>query len=283
MTSSYKRIGFVGAGNMGEAILGALIRSGVFAPENIFVSDISEARLDWMRKEYGVTTLTDNPRLFKECDILVLAVKPQHMDQVLERIANGEGYGVSRRKMVVSIAAGVRIGKIESHLYPSLDSAQRERLPIIRVMPNTPALVQAGISGMSPNRYAVDGDIETARTILESMGEVITFEEALLDAVTGVSGSGPAYVFYLIEAMTEGGVRAGLSPEDAAALTVATVDGAVKLLMARGESPESLRKKVTSPGGTTEAAIHLLETHQVRRRIADAVVAAAERAKELSR
>lgn len=283
MTSSYKHIGFVGAGNMGEAILGALIGSDLSAPENISVSDISEDRLKWMRDTYGVRTLTDNGRLFRESDIVVLAVKPQQMDMVLSQIVAGEGYGIEDRKLVISIAAGVRMEKIEAHLYGPLDAAQRERLPIIRVMPNTPALVRAGISGMSPNRHAAEADIDAARTLLEATGQVIAFDEASLDAVTGLSGSGPAYIFYLIEAMTEGGIRAGLSPEDAAALTVATVDGAVKLLMAKDESPESLRKKVTSPGGTTEAALKVLDSNQVRRHIADAVVAAAERAEELSR
>lgn len=281
--TSYQSIGFIGAGNMGEAILGALIRSGIFAPEKICVSDISEDRLEWMKNTYGVGTLTDNSRLFRESDIVVLAIKPQQMDTVLTEIVDGEGYGVADRKLVISIAAGVRMEKIEARLYGPLDSRQREALPLIRVMPNTPALVQAGISGMSPNRHAAEADIETARTLLEATGKVITFDEASLDAVTGLSGSGPAYVFYLIEAMTDGGIRAGLSPEDAAAMTVSTVGGAVKLLMDKGESPESLRKKVTSPGGTTEAALKVLDSNQVRRHIADAVVAAAERAEELSR
>jgi pyrroline-5-carboxylate reductase len=283
MASLYKRIGFIGAGNMGEAILGALIGSDIASPENISVSDISEDRLKWMRDTYGVGTLSDNGRLFRESDIVVLAVKPQQMDTVLNQIVAGEGDGFENRKLVISIAAGVRMEKIEGHLYKGLDPDRRKQLPIIRVMPNTPALVQAGISGMSPNRYAAEADLDTARTLLKATGKVITFEEPHLDAVTGLSGSGPAYVFYLIEAMTAGGIRAGLSPEDAAELTVATVDGAVRLLMARGESPETLRKKVTSPGGTTEAALGVLNAHQVGRRIADAVVVAAERAEELSR
>lgn len=283
MTSQYRNIGFIGGGNMGEAIIGALLGSRRFAKENIIVSDAGEDRLKYMVEHYGIVPERDNGRLFRRCDIVVLAVKPQVMTEVLREITRTGGAGEQRRTLVISIAAGFPIRKIEAVLYDGIDETRRGEMPIIRVMPNTPALVLAGMSGMSPNRHAGKNDIQTAREILEAMGRVILFEEEKLDAVTALSGSGPAYVFYLIEAMTEAGIEAGLDPSDAAALTLGTLDGAVRLILAKQESAESLRKKVTSPGGTTEAAVRVLETNHVRRHVIDAILAAARRAEELSR
>jgi pyrroline-5-carboxylate reductase len=277
------KIGFIGSGNMGEAMVGALIRSGLYNPDRIIVTDVSRQRLDIMKDKYGVSIGSDNRALFSECRVLVLAVKPQQMQTVLNDIAQGPGYGVSAGKLVISIAAGIRIAKIEDILYPKLEEAARNLLPIVRVMPNTPALVLSAMSGMTANRYARPEDAETARAILQAMGKVVEFQnEDALDAVTALSGSGPAYVFYLIEAMIQGGVDAGLDVNDAVTLTVATVEGAAKLISVMNESAESLRRKVTSPGGTTEAAIRVMEESQVRRHIAAAVVAACRRSKELS-
>lgn len=279
---SYK-IGFIGAGNMGEAMVGALIRADIFSPAMIMMSDVYQDRLEYMRKTYGVTVMSDNFRLFSESDIIVLAVKPQQMGQVLGDIAGQKEYRISSRKRIISIAAGILIRKIEDALYPPLNEVSQKNLPIIRVMPNTPALVLAAMSGMSANRHADAGDIRITRTILESMGQVVEFEEKQLDAVTGLSGSGPAYLFYLAEAMIAGGIAAGLTPQNAETLTLQTLYGAVKLLTERKEPPEVLRRKVTSPGGTTEAAIKLMETHGVGKHIAEAIVAAANRSEELSR
>ena len=284
MTGEYGNIGFIGGGNMGEAIIGALVRAQIFRPEHIFVTDVSPQRLDMLKETYGISIISGNAPLFSECDIIVLAVKPQQMPQVLEQIAGASGYAVPKRKLIISIAAGIRMEKIEKILYAPLDAGSEKRLPLIRVMPNTPALVLSGISGMVRNRHTAAEDAAAAKSVLESMGRVIEFDrEELLDAVTAVSGSGPAYVFYLIEAMTQGGIEAGLSPEDAVTLTLATVEGAARLMTVKKESAESLRKKVTSPGGTTEAAIKVMEQNNVRRHIADAVLAAAVRSKELSR
>ncbi|MDM8526507.1 pyrroline-5-carboxylate reductase [Desulfococcaceae bacterium HSG8] len=282
MTELNKKTGFIGSGNMGEAFVGALIQTGIFSPSMIYITDISDERLDFMHRTYGVRIMSDNAGLFSECDIVVLAVKPQQMDQVLSRIADQEGYDISERKLVISIAAGITIGKIESLLYPGLDESVRKKLPIIRVMPNTPALVLAGMSGMSANSYAKDEDITITKTILEAMGKVIVFEEEKLDAVTGLSGSGPAYVFYMIESMTEAGIRLGMAPDDAATLTLATIEGAIRLMKERNESPESLRRKVTSPGGTTEAALKVMEKKGFKECMIEAIAAAAERSKELS-
>lgn len=283
MTTDYQRIGFIGGGNMGEAMIGALTRTGVFAPTDVRASDVSAERLDYLRNAYGIRPADGNADVFRESDVVVLAVKPQQMDAVLGEIAGAADYRVDRRKLVISIAAGVPIARIEGTLYPPLDEAARERLPIVRVMPNTPALVGAGMSGMSPNRHASEADAAAAREILAAMGRVMEFDETHLDAVTGVSGSGPAYVFYLAEAMAEGGVASGLDPSAAAELALATIEGAARLMRERGEDPADLRRKVTSPGGTTEAALKVMEDNGVRRHIADAVVAATRRGRELSR
>ena len=276
-------IGFIGAGNMGEAFVGALTRSGIFSPSAIIMSDVYQDRLEFMKKSYGVQITSDNLKLFSTSDIVVLAIKPQQMAQVLSDIAGHPDYRISQRKLIISIAAGILIRKIEDALYPKLDEASRKNLPIVRVMPNTPALVLAAMSGMSANRYVNADDIRVTRTILEAMGKVVEFQEKDLDAVTALSGSGPAYLFYLAEAMIQGGIAAGLKPEDANILTLETLNGAVKLLKERNEAPESLRRKVTSPGGTTEAAIKVMDTHGVATYIAEAIVAAAKRSEELSR
>jgi pyrroline-5-carboxylate reductase len=278
-----KKIGLIGAGNMGEAIAGALIRAKVLEPLRLHASDISMERLHRLNRSYGISTTEDNLKLFAQCDVVILAVKPQQMEQVLSQIATQENYKVTSRKLVISIAAGIRLHSIENILYTPLDNISREKLPIIRVMPNTPALVSAGISGMSPNRHAKAEDINITRTILEIMGRVIEFKEDDMDAVTALSGSGPAYVFYLVESMIEGGMNAGLNPNDAEALTLATLKGSLALMEEQNESPEALRRKVTSPGGTTEAALKVLKDNKVKQHIIEAIAAAAKRSKELSR
>lgn len=279
-SAQFRSAGFIGGGNMGEAMIGALAGTGRFAPGHIFVSDASPERLDFLRETYGVSTTPDNGEVFRKADVVVLAVKPQQMSGVLSGLAD---IPLTGRKLIVSIAAGFPISRMEEILYAERPPEDRENLPIVRVMPNTPSLVGAGMSGMSPNRHAAAGDVSAAEGILSAMGRVLVFEETELDAVTGVSGSGPAYVFYLAEAMAEGGVAAGLEAGAAAELALATIEGAAKLMREGNESPAELRRKVTSPGGTTQAALEHMEANQVRRHVADAIVAAARRAAELSR
>lgn len=282
LTKIGKKIGVLGAGNMGEAFVGALVRSKVSEPAMIAISDVRKERLDFLHATYGVLPFTDNFKLFKDCAIVILAVKPQKTAEVLQQIAGNRDYGIAARKLFISIAAGIPIRKIEELLYTPLDEGMRRKLPIIRVMPNTPALVLSGMSGMSANAYASADDLETTRMILGALGQVMEFNEADLDAVTALSGSGPAYVFYFIESMIAGGQAVGLEPQAAETLTLQTLEGALKLLQERSESPEELRRKVTSPGGTTEAALKVMENHQVKQNIVAAIVAAAQRSKELS-
>ena len=283
MNTMYQTIGFIGAGNMGEAMIGALIQSKIFLTDRIFACDISEQRLDYMTRQYKINKLNDISQLFSDSAVVVLAVKPQQMRQTLEEITNSQSFRTYKRKLIISIAAGFPISAIENILYSDIEESVRKERPIIRVMPNTPALVLEGMSGMSPNRYANQEDIKITRTILESFGKVIEFEEKHLDAVTALSGSGPAYVFYLAEAMIEAGIKAGLTPENASLMTVTTIIGAMKLMAAQNESAESLRRKVTSPGGTTEAALKIFESNGVKSSIVQGILAAKLRSEELSK
>ena len=277
-----KKIGLIGAGNMGEAMINGLIKSGLCRSTQIWASDVRPARLSQLKEMHKINTTQDNAELFDQVDIVILAVKPQHMDEVLHALAATFPHTMKGVKLIISIAAGFPIKTIEGHLYTPLDENSKGLLPIVRVMPNTPALVLTGMAGMSGNRYAKETDLGQARMILEAIGKVIEFDEEDLDAVTALSGSGPAYVFYVVESLLEAGAALGLRPSSALTLTLETVKGSIRLLEETGEAPASLRKKVTSKGGTTEAAFRVLESHSVKERLMEAVRAAARRSKELS-
>jgi pyrroline-5-carboxylate reductase len=277
-----KKVGFIGAGNMGEAMINGLIKSALCEPGQIWASDVRVARLRQLKDTYQIHATEDNIAVFEQADVVVLAVKPQHMDGVLGHLSRTFPRTITGVKLIISIAAGFPIARIERHLYQDLDESSKGLLPIIRVMPNTPALVLAGMAGMSGNSYAGASDLNQARDLLAAVGRVIEFEEKDLDAVTALSGSGPAYVFYVIEALVEAGAGLGLRPSHALQLTLETIKGSVKLLEETGEAPASLRKKVTSKGGTTEAALNVLDRHGVKGHLMDAIRAAAERSKELS-
>ena len=275
------KIGFIGAGNMAEALTGAMIKSGLFSSTLICASDISKERLDLLKDTCGIAVTDNNFKLFLESDVVILAVKPQQLKQVLISISEQKEFKITKRKLVISIAAGYPIKKIEEILYSSLDKKSKEMLPVIRVMPNTPALALAGISGMCINKFTTQKDAQLARKIMETSGKVIEFKEEDFDGVTALSGSGPAYVFYLIESMIQGGIESGLDHARASVLTIETVKGAAVLLEQLNESPELLRRKVTSPGGTTEAAIKVLDNANVKQNIIKAILAAVKRSKEL--
>jgi pyrroline-5-carboxylate reductase len=204
------------------------------------------------------------------------------METVILSITDSDLYKIKEKKLIISVAAGIRIEKYESLFYKKLNENEIRNLPVIRVMPNTPGLVLEGMSGFCKNSHTTKDDTLKAIGILESMGDVMEVEESMMDAVTAVSGSGPAYFFYFIEALSEAGVKAGLSSEDALHLSIATIKGAAKLLDLSEDSPATLRKNVTSPGGTTEAALAVMAAGNVKETIIKAVLRAAERSKELS-
>ncbi len=279
----YRKIAFIGAGNMAEAMIGAILRAGLRQPEDIVISDTNTERIEKLTRVYGLAAASSNAEAVEASDIVVLAVKPQRIDTVLAELAGAGCFeNISSRKLLVSVAAGIPLARVEQFIYAGRSGREMAYMPLIRVMPNTPALVGAGMSGLCANNYATQEDLDAARSIFSSMGEVLVFGEEKMDAVTAVSGSGPAYGFYLIEAMTEAGERLGLAREEASKLARGAISGAVSLIEQTNQDPQDLRSKVTSPGGTTEAAITLLEANQVKDSIIEAVLAAARRSRELS-
>lgn len=259
-------IGFIGGGNMAEALIKGMTSIGM---KDIFVSEPREERRSEMVRVYGVKVTGSNAELVSASDIIVLAVKPQNMDTVMQEI----GGLIDDHKTVVSIAAGITLDYLKSKM-------RTER--IIRVMPNTPALVQEGMSVMSLCGCFYGKEVDTAKSIFMAVGKVLTLPESLMNAVTAVSGSGPAFVALFIEAMIESGEKLGLNRQDASSLAVQTLLGTAKLLDA-GMSPENLRKMVTSPGGTTAAGLKVFEERGLRGLTNDALTAARDRADELGK
>ena len=277
-------IGFIGAGNMAEAMIAALLRTGAFLPGHIAACDIQPERIDYIEKTYNIRVLSDSRQIIEQCDIVVLAVKPQQMADLLADAAGQGSFDVpAGRRLIISIAAGIKLETFEKWIYAGKTASEKDRLPIVRVMPNTPALAGAGMCAFSANAVASRSDIDVVRGILAAMGDVIHCGEAKMDAVTAVSGSGPAYCFYFIESMLEAGEKAGLTPEEALRLTLSTVKGALRLIEVQGASPAELRRRVTSPGGTTEAAIRVFDDHGLKEILIKGILAAAERSEALSR
>ena len=264
-----KVIGFIGTGNMGEALIAGLLKAKFTTPEQIIAFDADGARLRFIQKKYGVKKATDNHHLASQCDPLLLCVKPQSMKEVIEEMADS----LDSSKLFISIAAGVPLYAIETYA--------RKQLRLIRVMPNINVLVQEGASAIAPGNLATDDDVKLAKAVFDCVGRSILIHEPLMDAVTGLSGSGPAYVFLIIEALTDAGVHLGMTRAQAFALVTQTVMGSVKLLSHTGDHPALLREKVTSPGGTTAAGLYKLEEGGLRKILIDAVIAATQRSKEL--
>jgi pyrroline-5-carboxylate reductase len=266
-----ERIGLLGAGNMAGALLAGLLGSKLVEPTQIRASDTRRARLDELRQTHGISTSDTNAEIVEWANILVLAVKPDVVAKVLDEC----GATIGARHLVVSIAAGVPIRTIESKLGPGVR--------VVRAMPNTPAISRAGATAVSAGSAATHADLDVARALFEAVGRVVTVDESLLDAVTGLSGSGPAYVMLFIEALADGGVKAGLPRDVALLLATQTVYGSAKLLLETGEHPARLKDAVTSPGGTTIAGLRALEDAGVRGAIMGAVEKATERAIELGK
>lgn len=264
-------IAFLGAGNMGEALIRGLLSSDAIAPEQLRASDRRADHLKELADRYKIETSTDNRHVVKGADVVVLAVKPQIMDSVLAEI----GQELEPGTLVISIAAGVDISRMESKL--------PEGIRVIRSMPNVASLVAEGATAIAAGSLAQEDDLVLARRIFESVGMVVVVEEGLMDAVTGLSGSGPAYIFLVVEALSDAGVKMGLSRWDALALAAQTVLGAAKLIIETGEHPGRLKDMVCSPGGTAIAAVHTLEQGGLRTTLIDAVETATRRSAELGR
>ncbi len=263
-------IGFIGAGNMARSLAGGLLRNG-FAPERLLLSDPDADQRRGAEQALGLKTFADNRDLADRAEVLVLAVKPQALKEAAEALAPA----VQKKKpLVVSIAAGIRVHDIERWL--------GGRLAVVRVMPNTAALVGSGASGLYANARVTEAQRDEAESILRAVGVTVWVEsESLIDTVTAVSGSGPAYFFLVMEVLEKAAIKHGLDPKTARLLTLETAYGAAKMALEGGEEPAQLRKRVTSPGGTTERAVQVLEAGQIERLFDDAVVAAMRRARAL--
>jgi pyrroline-5-carboxylate reductase len=264
-----KKLGFLGAGNMAGALIKGLCHGNVLPPASIVASDVKAERLEQLKTQHGIRTTTDNHALVREVDVIVLSVKPQVIDKVLSEV----GGDVRKDQLVVSVAAGVPIEAIEMRLPPGSR--------VVRSMPNTPATVQAGATAIARGGHASEADLALARSLFEAVGRVVTIDEVQLDAVTGLSGSGPAYIMLIIEALADGGVKVGLHRDTALLLAAQTVLGSARLLLETGEHPGRLKDMVTSPGGTAIAGLHTLESGALRKTLIDAVEAATKRASEL--
>ena len=264
-----KKIGVIGMGNMGEALVSGLVHSRSAIPENIICSDIRKDKLKSIKEVYGVVTANNNLDVVKASEIVIYSIKPQIMASILKETAAC----LDMSKLIISIAAGVPLAAIESCL--------NKDLRLIRVMPNIAASVREAATAIAAGKHALKDDLKIAKAIFDSVGKSLIIEEELMDTVTGLSGSGPAYIFLIVDALADAGVKMCISREDALFLSAQTVLGAAKLLMETNEHPGKLKDKVTSPGGTAIAALHTLEEGGLRTTLINAVEVATKRCKEL--
>ena len=262
------KIAFIGAGNMAEAIVAGIVGNGIVEAGDICVADISAERLEHFESGYGTQISTSNAAAVADADVVVLSVKPQIFPSVWPEIVGA----LRPNALVVSIMAGI----------PSKKIADGNPVRVVRVMPNTPALVGEGAAGIAPGEFATESDVQVAQVLMGAVGVTAIVEEEEIDAVTALSGSGPAYVFYLLEGMLAAADRMGLDKAMSRELALATVLGAVTLMQQTGEDADVLRKKVTSKGGTTEAAINTMEESGVKDSIVAALLAAQARSRELA-
>jgi pyrroline-5-carboxylate reductase len=264
-------VGIVGAGKIGSAIARGIIRAGLVTTDQVMASDVSEPLRQAIGKELGIAVTSENRQLCEFADVVMLAVKPQILDSVVKQLAINLGAG----KLLVSVAAGVPLARIEAGLAPGAR--------VVRVMPNLCCVVGAGAAAYAGGTHTTPQDLEIVGAILNSFGIGLPVEEKDLDAVTGLSGSGPAYVFLFIEALADGGVKVGLSREVALKLALHTVYGAARMALDSAKHLSELKDEVTSPGGTTIAGLYALEQNSLKGIVMDAVVSATERSQELGK
>ena len=264
-----QKIAFLGAGNMAEALIAGILQAKLFEPDCVLATDISSSRLEVVKDRYQIQVGSENLDAVLWADIIILCVKPQVMDEVLSDIQSG----LSDKQLVISVAAGVSMQGIQDKI--------GDAIPLVRAMPNTPAVIQEGVTALAGCRGLSLENLKIAQSIFESVGKVVFVDESLMNAVTGLSGSGPAYVYLAIEALIDGGVRVGLPRTVAHTLAVQTVLGAAKMVRETGEHPAVLKDRVTSPGGTTIAGLQQLEEGRLRATLIAAVEAATHRSSEL--
>lgn len=264
-----KVVGFIGSGTLANVLVKGMIKAGSAKPEDIVASDVDADRLSRLAEETGIRVTRSNRAVVDAASVLFLTVKPQVIDKVVDEISRH----VRADQLVVSPVAGVST--------ESLESAFPRRVRVLRIMPNTPCLVMEGVIAVSTGRYASQKDIAELSDFLGPLGTIVTVQEDLMDSVTALSGSGPAFVYTIIEALADGGVRVGFSRDVALQLAAQTVLGAAKMVLETGNHPAHLRDMVTSPGGTAIAGLHAMERGSIRASIMDAVVAAAQRSREL--
>jgi pyrroline-5-carboxylate reductase len=263
------KIALIGAGNMTEALVAGMLKGRLTTPDHLYATDVLAERRAHLQDRYGVKVGNDNRDAAAWGQMVVLAVEPQVLDDVLDEIHRC----VDENALIVSVAAGYPIARVTSHLTPGAR--------IVRVMPNTPSSVLAGVAAVAVGPGVLQEQAAAARAMFEAVGKVVVVEERLMDAVTGLSGSGPAYVYLMIEALADGGVKVGLPRQVAEELAAQTVLGTARLLIETGEHPGRLKDRVASPGGTTIAGLHELEAGRMRACLIAAVEAAAKRSAEL--
>ncbi|HQH17402.1 MAG TPA: pyrroline-5-carboxylate reductase [Smithella sp.] len=266
-----KKVAIIGGGKMGSIIAEGLITHKIVPAKNITISDIDARRLDFLHSSLKTHISQDNEKAAQDADIIILAVKPQNMVVTLIGISPV----VNKSKIVISIAAGITTRLIENHLCKGAR--------VVRVMPNTPALVGEGAAAVAPGNCAKAGDVKLARAIFDAVGISVEVKESLMDAVTGLSGSGPAYFFLMIEALIEAGLKTGLPRNLAKQLAVQTMLGAARLCMESDKEPAQLREMVTSPNGTTFEGLKVMEANNIRKIMVATVQAATRRSKELAK
>jgi len=266
-----RKLSFIGAGNMAEALIKGILSAGVTTPANIIATDANPERLSWIRATYDIRTEAVNRRAVEQTEVVLVCVKPRMVPHVLQEI----GAALQVDQMLISIAAGVAIAQLEAGLAAAV--------PVVRAMPNTPAVVQRGVTALAPGTHAETHHLRVAHELFRGVGMVAEVPETAMDAVTAVSGSGPAYAFFLMEAMCAAAVRHGLSEELATRMVIETVRGAGELAARAHEPPPVLRRQVTSPGGTTEAALNVLTACGVHDAFCAAITAAVERSHSLGR
>lgn len=267
---SGKIVGFIGTGNMGEVLIRGLLQSGKVKKTDIIASDVNQDRLKLMEETYGIRTAASNVDVVTKASIIIIAVKPQNIDDLLDELSHSSHEG----HLFISIAAGITTDKLAAKMH--------HKSGIIRVMPNAPASVLAGIAALYPGRNISPVDLQRAVSIFECVGRTVVIRnEALMDVVTGLSGSGPAFVFLVIESLSDAGVQLGISRKESSLLAAQTVYGAAKMLLETGRHPSELKDIVATPGGTTFAGLKMLEKGNFRSTIMDAVEAATARSREL--